>query len=111
GKSAALGQQQEQGTYVPNTSITLSGEIGETAALKTTTSQYFYGYSVSVVTGYHINDETYCYYDNWSQTCTSILTKFLRPQNTSKTYTVTINSGSGETRPVNKSVRYLIRAQ
>ena len=85
GKSAALGVEQGYGTYVPNTTITLNGNFG-------------YSFHVAPV---HPRDPEASGFSCFDYA-------FL--QNRTVTSTVTINTGSNETRPVNKSVRYLIRA-
>lgn len=96
GKSAALGVQQAAGTYVPNTTITLSGNIGVN------------NYKGHPVYGTIDPMAFYIPYDTGSISDTKV--NVLAVGNTSQNYNVTINTGSGETRPENMAVRYFIRS-
>lgn len=92
GRSAALGVEQAQGTYVPNTTITLSGQLGgDNIVYGSPRKESFTNFS-------HVESPAY------------IVTRVIPYGNSTRNFNVTINSGSNETRPVNKSVRYMIRA-
>ena len=92
GKSAVLGVEQGYGTYVPNTTITLSGQLGgDSIVYGSPLPESFANFS-------HVETPTY------------VVTRVIPYGNSTRNFNVTINSGSNETRPVNKSVRYMIRA-
>lgn len=107
GKSAALGAQQDAGVYMPNANLALNGLLGGGAVSVSR--------PIQTSGGGGGGDGSMDSINGWATSSVNIpdtgSVNVVSYGSHSKNFTVTLNTGSGETRPVNKSVRYLIRAR